>query len=141
MSKNITEAKFIFDSYLITKSSISISAKNVSRILDIQVDLDANIKDANNLIGEIIMSIAITDANKVLDLSVTIEGVFLGEEITKENMNQFVAFNGPAILFPYLRAYLTSLTAQSGINPIVLPTVNFEKKGKALLTKLSSQDS
>lgn len=35
--------------------------------------------------------------------------------------------NAPAIMFPYVRAQLTLLTAQPETEPIVLPVVNFQK--------------
>lgn len=39
------------------------------------------------------------------------------------DMNDF-KYNGIAILLPYLRSLITSFTAQSGINPIILPPIN-----------------
>jgi preprotein translocase subunit SecB len=36
----------------------------------------------------------------------------------------FFIHNAPAIAFPYVRAYISTLTVQSGIQSIVLPTLN-----------------
>ena len=43
--------------------------------------------------------------------------------------------NGTAILFPYLRSIITTITSSMGIQPIILPTMNIvkmikEKKNK-----------
>lgn len=43
------------------------------------------------------------------------------EEITLGN---FFLINAPAILFPYVRAYITSLTALSGLGSETIPTLN-----------------
>ena len=40
--------------------------------------------------------------------------------------------NAPAIVFPYLRAYINSLTALSGMPPLVLPTLNLSPIGESL---------
>jgi preprotein translocase subunit SecB len=44
-------------------------------------------------------------------------------DIEKYTSSLFVV-NAPAIAFPYLRAYITNLTAQSGLFTITLPTFN-----------------
>ena len=36
----------------------------------------------------------------------------------------FIFTNAPAILFPYVRSYITSLTSLSGIKPVQLPILN-----------------
>lgn len=41
--------------------------------------------------------------------------------------SNFVKINAPAIAYPYVRSYISNLTLQSGLNPIILPTVNFVK--------------
>lgn len=41
--------------------------------------------------------------------------------------SSFVKANAPAIAFPYVRAFISNLTLNSGYNPIVLPAVNFIK--------------
>lgn len=41
--------------------------------------------------------------------------------------SDFVNQNAPAIAFPYLRSFITTLTANTGIGPIILPSFNFAK--------------
>jgi preprotein translocase subunit SecB len=40
-------------------------------------------------------------------------------------ISDFPKINAPAIAFPYLRAYISNLTLQSGYEPIILPSINF----------------
>ena len=52
----------------------------------------------------------------------------IDEDITEDfKKSDFVKINAPAIAFPYVRSYISNLTLQSGIPPIILPSVNFVK--------------
>lgn len=54
-------------------------------------------------------------------MRVTMVGYFECENM--KNIESF-QFNAMAILLPYLRAFITSFTAQSGISPVILPPIN-----------------
>jgi preprotein translocase subunit SecB len=55
----------------------------------------------------------------------------LDEPITEEfKLGHFPKVNAPAIAFPYIRAYISNLTLQSGFNPVMLPSINFIKLNK-----------
>lgn len=48
------------------------------------------------------------------------------EDISSEFMQgDFVKVNAPAIAFPYIRAFLSNLTMQSGYETVLLPSINF----------------
>lgn len=54
-------------------------------------------------------------------LKTTIRGFFTcSEDVDIEGFQ----FNGMAILLPYVRSIITSVTAQAGINPVILPPIN-----------------
>ena len=40
------------------------------------------------------------------------------------NIEMFIKNNAPALMFPYIREHISSVTGKSGINPIVLPPIN-----------------
>jgi len=65
--------------------------------------------------------------DKKFDLS--LEAIFmfkLDENISEEfKLSDFPKINAPAIAFPYLRAYISNLTLQSGFEPVMLPSINF----------------
>ncbi|AYO16835.1 preprotein translocase subunit SecB [Vibrio owensii] len=44
--------------------------------------------------------------------------------------SQFPVVNAPAIAYPYLRAFVSTLTLNSGYEPLMLPTVNFQALAK-----------
>ena len=53
---------------------------------------------------------------------VSLTGSFTVPE--KENAQELMEVNGTAILFPYLRAVMSQLTAAANIPQVILPTVN-----------------
>lgn len=57
-------------------------------------------------------------------LDVGIQGVFSSEETDQELVGQLINENGAAILFPYLRALISTVTVNANISPLTLPTIN-----------------
>lgn len=52
-------------------------------------------------------------------------------EISEEfKLSDFPKINAPAIAFPYLRAFISNLTLQSGFEPVMLPSINFVNLAK-----------
>ena len=49
----------------------------------------------------------------------------IGETPLATNLENFGRINGAAIIFPYIREHISSLSIKAGIPPIVLPIVNF----------------
>jgi len=41
--------------------------------------------------------------------------------------NEFGRINAPSIVYPYIRQHVRALTLDAGINPIILPVINFVK--------------
>ena len=72
-----------------------------------------------------------------VDIKVSMVAHFEYRSTQKDELDGYIAYNAPAIIFPYVRAYISSLTGLSGISPIILPTLNMEKFGKKLLDLLS----
>lgn len=68
---------------------------------------------------------------KDTEFDLTIEALFMfkiDEDITEEfKLSNFPKINAPAIAFPYLRAFVSNLTLQSGFEPVILPSINFVK--------------
>lgn len=83
--------------------------------------------DKNKFAFKIVFNLKINDS----EYDLNIEAMFnfkTDEEITEDFKNShFPKINAPAIAYPYLRAYVSNLTLQSGVTPIMLPTINFIK--------------
>lgn len=118
--------KFKFKNYIITKTDITIdSYKEIYK--DIKLDIT---KASENELGNntycIKFVINIYNENDSLHVLLVIQGNFeYDPELTDEEKNIYFKHNAPAILMPYIRAYVSSITSLSGIPTIVLPTYNF----------------
>lgn len=64
------------------------------------------------------------DANNLVYINLVAVAIFQYEGIDNIVDSQYFTVNASAIAFPYLRAYISTLTIQSGIPPIILPTLN-----------------
>ena len=75
------------------------------------------------------MKVSITNKDK--SIKVTTEAVARYEfdkECNNTELDNYFYVNAPAILFPYIRAYIATLSTLSGLtNPIMLPTLNLSK--------------
>jgi preprotein translocase subunit SecB len=68
----------------------------------------------------------VTECNKLIN--VKYEAIFETDDDIDEQFENspFISVNSPAIGYPYLRAYISTLLTLSGLDSIVLPTVNFQ---------------
>lgn len=55
--------------------------------------------------------------------------------VKQEELSNYFYVNAPAIIFPYIRAYVASVSALSGLSPINLPVMNLTGLGEELKKK------
>lgn len=62
------------------------------------------------------------------ELTVTYVGQFETDEPISDGFknSQFPIVNAPAITYPYLRSFVSLITLNSGFEPLILPTINFQ---------------
>lgn len=82
-------------------------------------------KDAKKFFLTITVSVASTEEKPTpFNLSVRIKGSF---DVVEDSLDiNKMRIDSSRLLFPYVRAYLTTYTALCGIPPYVLPTIDFE---------------
>ena len=68
----------------------------------------------------ILLGITVCNESKTLVAEAKCLGVFK----TSNDNYPLIERNAIAIMFPYLRSYISSLTTQPGMQPIVLPPIN-----------------
>lgn len=124
MTNNIAQLRFIEHKFIDTQIKID-PAQDVTT--DLQVKLESNAMDlpeANRM--RLDLTTLVSDVDKIIDIKVTVSAMFeYDNTLSNEAKDTFFKCNAPAIVFPFLRAYINSLTALSGIKPVVLPTFNF----------------
>ena len=98
--------------------------------LNIKVELTSAVfyPQENKQIFKIVTDLKVED-ERYFTLSLRGVGNFrLSEDLTDDTKKLFVNTNAPAIMFPYLRAFVSTLTANLGesFNSITIPTQFFK---------------
>lgn len=70
---------------------------------------------------------SLKEKNKQVEALVSMFGEFGTDVDDQKVLQQFADINGPAIIFPFLREHLASMSLKAGIPPIMLPPINFIK--------------
>lgn len=122
---NKTNAKFQFLGYTVLESHIHRSSDHNKKCLKYSIKPSA-CADGNDLKLTLDIIVEEEGSRDSFNANIVIVGDFkLSNEIDIESDKfNFFFINAPAILFPYVRAYISALTALSGMPAIILPTVN-----------------
>lgn len=114
---------FQFDNFIITKSVFELVQNEDVGELSVGFKSEGKL-DFEKGRFNLELGIFISDSSDSLKIEIDSIGYFNFENLDRDSLSNFLFVNAPAILFPYLRAYISSLTTLSGIRPIVLPTLN-----------------
>ncbi|MCI9197361.1 MAG: preprotein translocase subunit SecB [Lachnospiraceae bacterium] len=88
--------------------------------LELGLKVGHEIREIENGRYEILLNTTVSDENEVIYVYVESRALFHIEGADKLSFEQ----NMIAIVFPYIRSYITSITTQPGMSPIVLPAMN-----------------
>ena len=129
-------SRLVFINYKIEKISfIQNQQFKFEKPLDVEFSLQTEITYSDKSAVVTINCIIFDDAvskNLPFTLEATISGNFTIEGATEdEDFLKFCEINGTAVLFPYLRAAVTNITATSNQPPLILPLVNVNNLNKA----------
>lgn len=103
------------------------------RNFDVPSDTNVDLKfEANNSINNNHATVEIVTSLRLVhgeDDVLTLESKFIGFFSTiddNENMTieDYINNNAAALMFPYIREHISSITGRSGIKPVMLPPVN-----------------
>lgn len=125
-------SKFQFNGYSINKSLIELQEN--SNFDNIKIGFKVSgLVNQNEKIYFLNLSVSITNEEKDLKIQVDAIGKFKFELVEKiEDISSFFYTNSSAILFPYIRAYISTLTNLSGNRSITLPTMNLTNLAEEL---------
>lgn len=104
--------------------------------LHIDIDPEGSTLDKEEHLLVLRMNTQVYSDKREVDIKVSLVAHFEYQSVQPGDLDKYIAYNAPAIIFPYVRAYISSLTGLSGVSPIILPTLNMEKFGKKLLELL-----
>lgn len=117
-----------FEGYIVNevyfKKNEKFKNNNEGTPIDIQILPKVNIKKDNmNIILNTEIFTNAIEKNYPFEMKVRITGKF----IIKEELAQRFVKNAIAILYPYVRALISTYTASANINPLILPAINVNK--------------
>ena len=83
-------------------------------------------KELKNMLVELNVEIGDKDESPFF-MSICLEGLFeLSQDYLDYDINLFYS-NALSILYPYVRAIVSTYTAGANIKPVILPTINIKK--------------
>jgi preprotein translocase subunit SecB len=94
-------------------------------LLDINVNSSINPDNKKGFFVDI--NLRLTSEDNKNEISISSRGIFESDtEIDIQFLNtSMVQVNAPAILFPFVRAFINTITTNAGYNPLIIPAINF----------------
>ena len=98
-----------------------------SNELNVEVSSDKEVdKELKNMLVELNVEIGDIDDSPFF-MSICLDGLFeLSQDYLDYDINLFYS-NALSILYPYVRAIVSTYTAGANIKPVILPTINIKK--------------
>lgn len=84
------------------------------------MQIERHLQKLENNTYEVILNTTVSDNDEKIFVNVKGRAIFFTQQ---ENMD-ILEKNTIAIMFPYIRSYISTITTQPGMNPIVLPAMN-----------------
>lgn len=119
---NITttyESPLILKTIMITEGNFNRSEDPLENV-ELHVNISHNIEQISEKEYKITLELYVADQEE--KLSVVVKGMAIFE--TQQKNQMLIERNTLAIMFPYFRSYVSTLTTQPGMTPIVLPAMN-----------------
>ena len=122
---------FQFLGYKIIKSHIDLSDVEDNE-LNVAIDLKGTINKIRSTF-DLVLDVTINNKTNTILIDICALGNFsFPKEKEINDLSNYFYMNAPALLFPYIRAYIATLTNLSGIDAINLETLNLTQYGKIL---------
>ena len=115
----------LIESFFKREPEISYESDEFSSNIDIKSGY--NIEDNKLLVMLEIEFYAGIPEKKQIIISVKMLGVFKQLDTEGISIDKFAKINAPAIIFPFIREHIATLSLKAGIYPILLPPINFVK--------------
>jgi len=114
---------FKFDNFIVVESYI---IQNPIKQGKASITIEpVGVLDPDGKTFKLLLDVNVTDENKSFDIKIKTLGVFEFKEKQMGNkLDNYFLVNAPAIIFPYIRSYISALTSLSGIKTINLPLMN-----------------
>ncbi len=129
-------AAFKLDTFRFPKANIDFSKAKKKNEIDVEFIPAGKFKESNSLF-ELTLGIKINfnqSDTPAIEITCIAEYSFR-EKISFNDIPQYFYSNSIAILFPYIRAFISNLSLQANYPALILPTLNMTKLGIELKEK------
>lgn len=124
MNENVKKAAFEFESYKVLKFSFDDPTSEPSK-LEIKFNPSGTYIKSQGRFLLTFEFIAGFDEGQHVFVNTVFQGSFkFAENTLLEDIPAYFYRNSIAIVFPYVRSFVTTLTAISNVKPIILPVLN-----------------
>jgi preprotein translocase subunit SecB len=120
------KSAFKFEGFIINRTLFERKDGEIGHSYNIQFNIKATHYIKQNKY-KLFVTTEINDSNGCLTINIDCTGSFsFNPECEEKILKNFFYVNAPAILFPYIRAYISTISVLSGYSvPITIPTINF----------------
>lgn len=133
------KAAFSFENFKIERVNLDISKREGSE-LDISFDPSGQLHQGKAEV-KVVFKAKTTDNDPFIEVEFTSSFKF-EEKIKFEDIPNYFYINSIAIVFPYIRAFISNLTLQANIfPPVILPTWNLTSLAEPLKKSMINKDS
>ena len=85
-----------------------------------------NVQSDDKNLFQVVFIVSVVEKEKIFNLQVQAVADFkIIGEVTGDIYNSFLKINAPAIAYPYLRSFISTIVIQAGMSNIILPPLNF----------------
>ena len=123
------ESPLVLKNIIITEGHFKRNEDSLEN-LELKVGVSHDVERLSEREYKITLELNVADPEE--KLSVFVKGMAIFE--TKQENQMLIERNTLAIMFPYFRSYVSTLTTQPGMTPIVLPAMN-------IMTMLAQKES
>lgn len=113
------ESPLVLKNIIITEGHFKRNEDSLEN-LELKVGVSHDVERLSEREYKITLELNVADPEE--KLSVFVKGMAIFE--TKQQNQMLIERNTLAIMFPYFRSYVSTLTTQPGMTPIVLPAMN-----------------
>ena len=123
----------LVDSTFKREAKIDFSDSEIKNSVDI--DIQHTVNEDEIIIDLEVKLVGRLKRSKLFSFSTKYVGQFEKGDENILPVEKFVEANGPAIMYPFVREHIASTSMKAGMNPILLPPVNFVKLNSDRLRK------
>lgn len=137
MEKTVIQNAFIFEEFKVTETTFWVKTPEEVDFAKGEMKIGHDIYFPENLSNQFLVTLRLileskSDQKDAFKIDCTAIAKFRTQEPIDHAFKEssFIKLNAPAIAFPYLRSFISTLTSGSGFNPVVLPIINLSRQNK-----------